>query len=416
MNEDTQNLRCELTDTPYEQGTFPDRVHNYIRSNSIEELASNLNPLMSNINEVIARFEELTEELYIHSIDRLRKLKTSEIVPERIEYTVIYQMWDKVGFYLILNHPQLSHFIRSLYQKFLKALVMIQKIKKGLSRVHKGGIYHNLGISLLYSNEKNKAKTYFILGMIEDMLNQPNLDSDDFKRAPGYRNLKSLNTFDDEDREIGTLRKLIKENRSGLKIGLSNPEFIFLEFMTNPKNRIKANQFLFWDNLFAKLLINETLSASRTQDLGHYLEMLSAYLFFTIGKFEVSCRVKTLHSENDLRVRNLITDDPILELLGRYFLVECKNQDKNITSKIIKNFSTNVRYARCNTGILIIRKKITGESGKDSAWYVIRTEYHKEGIVIIVLTMNDLKKIADEKVNLLEMLKMQYERIRFDER
>ena len=34
----------------------------------------------------------------------------------------------------------------------------------------------------------------------------------------------------------------------------------------------------------------------------------------------------------------------------------------------------------------------------------------------MVITMNELDKIADEKTDLLEILKMQYEKIRFDER
>lgn len=64
----------------------------------------------------------------------------------------------------------------------------------------------------------------------------------------------------------------------------------------------------------------------------------------------------------------------------------------------------------------ITKKSITGERGKDSAWYTIRAEYHRDNVVIIVITMRDLNKLAQENTDLLEMLKMKYETIRFDGR
>ena len=414
-----QNFRCDITGDTYLEGSFADRVHKYIASTTFEELELRLQGIVNNVKELVAYFEGLTRELFIHTQPRLKEIIIQKnFNPQSVEYTVIYQMWDKIGFYLIQNYPQLAPSILSLYRKFLQAFVISQKLNRRMRiRLHKGGIYHNIGISLLYSNEKEKAKSYFLLGMIEDIINQNTLQDNDFKNAPGYSNLKSLNVFTDENREITQLKGLISGYRNSTNtLGETNPELIFLEFMTNSKNKINLPQFLLWDNVFTKLLIKETDRTTDTQLLGHFLEMLSAYLFFTIGKFEVSCNVKTVHAEHDLRIRNLIVDDPILELLGRYLLVECKNWGNKVNSTRIKKFIANVRFARCSTGILIAKNAITGEKRRDSAWYVIRAEYHKDDIVIIVITMNELNKIADEKTDLLEMLKMKYEKIRFDER
>lgn len=47
-----------------------------------------------------------------------------------------------------------------------------------------------------------------------------------------------------------------------------------------------------------------------------------------------------------------------MELLGRYLLIECKNWENKVDGTRIKKFITNVRFARCNTGILITKNAI----------------------------------------------------------
>lgn len=411
---------CRITKSSYEPGSFADRVHIYIASRTMDELNQNLPGIFQNLNELITWFEGLTGELFIHSTFQLRKILPGSVNPEKIEYTLIYQMWDKIGFFLIQNWEKLglpSYVVISFYRKFLQAFISAQQLENGKwLRLHKGGIYHNLGIGLLYSGRRENSKNYFILGMIEDLLSQASIDDDNFKSAPGYNNVKALNVFSNEKKELANLRKIIKKNKKKTaRLGLT-PEFIFIEFMTDKKNKIKTNQFLLWDNVFFKTFLKETEKKSNRNELGYILEILSAYLFFTIGKFEVSSNIKTLQAQHDLIIRNLIIDDPILELLGRYIIVECKNWGKDVNSAVVKKFISNVRFSRCDTGIIISKKNITGVRNRDSAWYVIRAEYHRDNVIIIVLTINDLKRIAEEATNLLEILKMKYEQIRFDER
>jgi hypothetical protein len=416
-NNNSNELKCEITQTTYQKDSFADRVHKYIRSKTTEELDQNLAGIFTNINDLVAWFEGLIGELSIHTSKSLKEIINSSYKGETIESTLIYQTWDKIGLYLLIHHQNLFFLTLNLYKKFLQTFTAAQTINKNqFVRLHKGGIYHNIGISFLYANEKERAKSYFLLGVIEDILNQKSIDDNDFKKNPGYNNLKSLNVFEDEIKEIYLLKRIINRNITASTIGFYNPELIFLEFLTTNKNTIKTNQFLFWDNSFAKRLTQTLLTTKVKKEQGDYLERLSSYLFFTIGKFIVSSKIKTLHAEHDLRVRNLIVDDPILELLGRYILVECKNWNKKIDSSKVKKFITNVRFARCDTGILITKNEVTGRKSKDSAWYVIRSEYHKDGIIILVITLKDINKIIDEKTNFLDMLKTKYEQVRFDER
>lgn len=415
---DNNQLKCEISGSPYEIGSFSDRVHRYIESKDFTELETSLNGVIEKPEEFFIWFDGLIGELYEHSKVKLSKIDLKDnVYQEKLEYTVIYQMWDKIGFYLLQNFPKLPDYLVRFYQKFLLAIAGAQNTStQNFIRLHKGGIYHNMGISILNSGQKEIALNYFFLGVVEDILSQADINKDDFKKAPGYSNLRSLGFFGNEEETIKAVRESIAKHRKSKELlWITRPELIFLEVVTDAKNKIKVQHALNWDKDLFTLLLNQ-IDSSTKKLLGKCLELIAIYLFFTNQPFEVKRNVLTLHSENDLRVRSLIDNDPILELLGRYFLVECKNWTDPVDSKTIKTFISNVRFARCETGILISKNGITGSKRKDNAWFVVRAEYHKDNVIIIVIDRADLELISEEKTNLLDLLKSKYEQIRFDEK
>ncbi|MBI2012231.1 hypothetical protein HYS91_05700 [Candidatus Daviesbacteria bacterium] len=416
---DKTQLKCDISGSYYEPNSFSDRVHRYVASETDEELIQNLNGVVEPLEDFISWFEGLLWELEMHSKDKI-KINPSNfsVEDETPEYQLLYNMWNVIGLFLLQKLPQQSTLTLKLQQSFLQVVRNIQKPKKGnlWIRKNKGGIYHHIGLSLLYLGESDKAKSYFALATIEDLMNQQDINSDDFKKAPAYQAMKQLQVFSDESESLAALKQMITDRRANQKyLELSNTELIFLEFLSLGSRKMRVLQFLLWDNLFFNTLIREIKSKNIAKDAGKYLEFLSAYLFSISGRFEVFINSISLHAEHDLKIRNLIKDDPILELLGRYLLVECKNWENKPDSSILKKFISNVRFARCDTGILITKKEITGTMRRDSAWYVIRAEYHKDNVIIIVITLNDLEQIAQEKISFLELLKKKYEQIRFDE-
>lgn len=139
-----------------------------------------------------------------------------------------------------------------------------------------------------------------------------------------------------------------------------------------------------------------------------------AYLMRTLGPFDTRGRVRTLDGEDDLIVRDT---GPKPSVLGEYLLVECKNWDNRVGAPEIKKFAQNVRAARCHTGIIATKNGITGSDQQSTdAHYTIRRHYHRDRIVLIVLTEPDLDRLASLAVGLMDLLVAKYERIRFDER
>ena len=126
MDTSKTELKCDITGSSYEVGSFSDRVHKYMDSNDFTELDSNLKGVVENPNELFIWFDGLIGELYEHSKVKLSKIDlTDNLYQEKLEYTVIYQMWDKVGFFLLQNFPKLPGYLVRFYQKFLLLQILL---------------------------------------------------------------------------------------------------------------------------------------------------------------------------------------------------------------------------------------------------------------------------------------------------
>ena len=145
---------------------------------------------------------------------------------------------------------------------------------------------------------------------------------------------------------------------------------------------------------------------------GKLFELLIAYVMRTLGQFDTRGRVRTLDGEDDLILRDT---SPRPSPLGDYILVECKNWESRVGAREIKKFGHNVAAASCHSGIFAAKSGITGRELSD-AWYTVRRHYHRDGIVLIVLTAGDLDRLVSRRVSLADLLVTKYEEIRFDER
>lgn len=214
--ENDERLKCTVSGSYYEPNSFSDRVHKYIASGNDEEVLQNLKGVVDPLSDFIAWFEGLVWELEIHSEDIIRRSSSKFSVDnETQEYKLLYGKWNVIGLYLLQNLPQHSALALKLHQSFLKTVRKIQKPRgnKPWTRENKGGIYHHIGLSMLYLRESEKAKSYFTLATIEDLMNQQGIDSDEFKKTPAYQAMRQLHVFLNEDNEIAKLKKIIKNKR-----------------------------------------------------------------------------------------------------------------------------------------------------------------------------------------------------------
>lgn len=82
-----------------------------------------------------------------------------------------------------------------------------------------------------------------------------------------------------------------------------------------------------------------------------------------------------------------------LEEMATPILVECRNWNKPMPAKAVRDFAGKVRDKNIETGIIISMKGVTG-SEKTDAKEVIRTFLTRDKIKILVFDEDDLEKIA----------------------
>lgn len=170
---------------------------------------------------------------------------------------------------------------------------------------------------------------------------------------------------------------------------------------------------------FDVLLAKQLWSAARDNNLskqerGDLLEILAGYILMTQGRFITSRKVICIDGEIDLLARNMATADPLIQELGTYLLVECKNWTRKVNSQTVKSFVANLKSASCHSGILYSQKGVTGVKTNRSGMYTIRKFYHRDNIIVIVFNEIDISDLVDGRVSLSYLLLRKYEQIRFE--
>lgn len=171
-----------------------------------------------------------------------------------------------------------------------------------------------------------------------------------------------------------------------------------------------------FDPVLARQLWDDTRAETNTVQKGLLLEETAKYLFETLANFKVQLRLTGLGGEVDLLLRSQHPDDLLHRELGTYVLVECKNRESAMTSTEVRNFAGKVRFAGCRSGVLFSRTGITG-GGRTTlrhAAYVVRTTYHRDGTILLLVNDDDVDSVIDGRLAFVNLLQRRYEEIRFD--
>lgn len=155
-------------------------------------------------------------------------------------------------------------------------------------------------------------------------------------------------------------------------------------------------------------------SEATNKNKGVSLEDLASYLFLLIPSCIPSRNlIKTDKAfENDIVISNLNPSSNLIsEILGRHFLVECKNRKKRVDARDVGYFLYRMRLTHSTFGIIFSK---TGITGKNTAADSLRTKaFHEDRSVCIVLDQQDLEKLTSEKISFWSMILERIETMRF---
>lgn len=170
---------------------------------------------------------------------------------------------------------------------------------------------------------------------------------------------------------------------------------------------------------FGVLLDRVDAPGTSSQNKGIALEDLASHLFLLVPGWIPRRDVldKNQGFETDLIVSNLNpTSNLSAELLGRYFLVECKNWEEAVGVRDVGYFLHRMRLTHCSFGVILVKNKVTGElHGETAARSIIRRAFHEDGNTCIVLDWNDFESIAKGEITFWSLILREIEHFRFGE-
>ena len=145
---------------------------------------------------------------------------------------------------------------------------------------------------------------------------------------------------------------------------------------------------------------------------GKALENFATELFNNCIAFKCSHDVRTSSNQIDVKVNTVPTviSHPFITRIGSVFLVECKNKNEKITSRIISEVDSILNDYQCNFGVVIGRNILTGEGRfRDANSRRFKIYYDKKR-VIVVLTFAEIRnQIIDGEKSLITLLEEKYD-------
>ena len=153
---------------------------------------------------------------------------------------------------------------------------------------------------------------------------------------------------------------------------------------------------------------------------GKQLEYLATYLIWLIPSWvplrNTQDRKKTF--ENDIVVRNYNLN-AMHNLLGEYFLIECKNKHRTkkqigtVNSSDVGYFLYRMGLTNCKFGMIFTWEGISGQTKSMSAEKLIERGFDKDGSTCIVLKKDDYRELAKGSLSFLGLLAKLIEEFRF---
>ena len=175
------------------------------------------------------------------------------------------------------------------------------------------------------------------------------------------------------------------------------------------ENEINLNNF---ESAYSRFKKSYEISNKSNKEKKDALEDLAKKMFDLIPRFKViDINVLTEAEEIDLVVNIQSFIPHIFDILGFFFLIECKNLNEKVDAKQVTSFGEKIISKQLRGGILISRKGITGKKQDEASKRKIR-DYANKGIIILSLDTNDINDIS-KGINPLFVLMRAYCRMYF---
>lgn len=291
-------------------------------------------------------------------------------------------------------------------------------------RIYRAGLGMYLAKAYLRLGDEGTAFRWAILTQSDDLLGE-HPDGGGNGRQMLQTILGMSEIALDELKEIAdhNLSK-IKENNNDWSLSFAFAEDVVTKFAFNKTAhsqlfamRSKTIEFPINVAYFSSLLEQVNNDVIEAKEKGDRLEDLASYLFLLLPALTPRRNLleETLAFESDIVIRNLNPDSNLIaDLLGRHFLVECKNWESRVGVQSVGYFLHRMRLTHAHFGIIFAKSGITGDEQQEKAAYsIIRKSFHEDGSICVVIDNNNLFALSNENLTFRSLLLERIERLRF---
>lgn len=317
--------------------------------------------------------------------------------------TAAFLKWQRCGLYLMQagRVPDAIALFAKIYDLILEHPEPPPvSIARGSSLVWLSDCYRAI-------DQMSLAQRYLMLTVIDEAIGNK---GDVYRHGGGYPRARFVFGISDSDlmafcAETWTIYE--KDKDSG-----RFPEWVLqncrIEWKTTLPTAAEASQYVI-SRCYAQWL----LSRLAGDETGSALEDLAKYLMSAIP----GCRTSTKRSPSTDYDVVCALDGPADDFrrdVGRYVLCECKDWETPADFTAVAKFARVLESAKCRFGILFSRNGVTGD-GKEpkAARRELLKLYHDTGIVVVVVSEEDLRNVV-EGSNLVLLLRRKYEEVRLD--
>ncbi|MCB1085492.1 MAG: restriction endonuclease [Verrucomicrobiae bacterium] len=284
-------------------------------------------------------------------------------------------------------------------------------------RLHKGGIAMQIGICFSALENETDALWFFTLAYIEDV----------FERGCALHNEPSKGALQVHFGHSDTELTQIGEAALSLNKSVSTtwfPEMALLGLVQAGDLRRLSTGAIPLNRSFLRAMLDGAKQTkegrSATKETGDRYEEIACYLLMSLPMTSIIANASTHDHEIDVvGIQEVEQNTYLLDSLGRHFLVESKHLDNPVSTEQLNHFFAKVRFHQCTTGILFASEDISGKKSKESSGDVRNAELtrirwlHQDGVLLLVVSKNDLKRLETTSLNFSDLLIEKYRSLRF---
>lgn len=367
------------------------------------------------VSGVLTEFEKSVPEDYkalIRSsrgaVPKLIERLLKDIPPDSITNPKNQRIWELCALFLTENQgrlPEALRVLRAMYYQETRAELA------GANRINKGTPLHWMGVIHQLLGHHVIARKFAMLSLMGDAV-----------ILKGAVRPEDTGSFHRLVFTFGLPHKLyerysveaFKRASSDRRLGIF-PEWILqgldMEWMVGYP---AANEVDLYP--VNRLYVNELVGRLSKDKSGRNLETLAQYLLSEMPGCRAHLRLKSGSTDYDVICEIDGIHQDFRSELGRYFIAECKNWKEPADFAAFAKFCRVLDSTKSRFGILFSKRGITGQRRNRDAQLEQIKVFQDRGVVIVVVDLNDLKKLAEIEsgATLTSMLRRKYLEVRLN--